>query len=154
MTIPYLGGCLCGAVRYCITAEPMTIYACHCTECQRRTGSAFALSMPVQRDAIEVLSGQPAPYRVTFADGRVKRGQFCGACGTRLWGEPPKRPNIALVATGTLDDTSWVQPVAHVWARSAQPWFVFPAGVPVFKTRPDDPMELVNLWAAARAPRA
>src|SRR5438093_10186570 len=104
----------------------MTVYACHCTECQRRTGSAFSLSMPVQRDAIDVLSGQSVPYFVTFADGRVKRGQFCGACGTRLWGEPQKRPNIALVATGTLDDMSWVRPVAHVWARSASRGLSFP----------------------------
>ena len=47
---PYLGGCQCGTIRYKIRGEPWAIYACHCTECQRQSTSAFGLSMPVRRE--------------------------------------------------------------------------------------------------------
>lgn len=149
MTAPYPGGCLCGAIRYCVTAEPLTVYACHCTDCQRRTGSAFALSMVVPRNSIELMSGEPASYHAALLDGRVKQGKLCAACGTRVWGEPVKRPGIAIVQPGTLDDPSWVKPVAHIWARSAQPWVVFPPGARVFQTAPEDPSELARLWQNA-----
>lgn len=149
MSAPYVGGCLCGAIRYRVVAEPLTVYACHCTDCQRRTGSAFALSMIVPREGIEVNSGTPGSYHAALADGRVKRGKLCTACGTRLWGEPLKRPGVAVVQPGTLDDTSWIRPVAHIWARSAQPWFNFPAGARVYPTAPEDPAELARLWQAA-----
>ena len=56
---PYLGHCLCGAVAYRLTGEPLTFYACHCTDCQRRTGAAFALSMIVRRAALELTRGEP-----------------------------------------------------------------------------------------------
>jgi hypothetical protein len=146
MTAPYLGGCLCGAIRYRITSEPLTLYACHCTECQRRTGSAFALSMLVASSAVELTSGAPSPYHAALPDGRVKRGKLCAACGTRLWGEPAKRPGVFVVQPGTLDDTSWLKPVAHIWASEAQPWFAFPEGVRVYQTQPEDRLELVRLW--------
>jgi hypothetical protein len=152
MTAPYLGGCLCGAIRYRITAEPITVYACHCTDCQRRTGSALALSMLLPLAAIEVTAGEPAAYSASLPDGRVKRGRMCAGCCCRLWGEPPKRPGIAVLQAGTLDNTSWVRPAAHVCARSAQSWFVFPADVPVYPTMPEDPAELVRHWREAQGP--
>src|SRR5215208_1434106 len=146
MTAPYFGGCLCGAIRYRVASEPLTVYACHCTDCQRRTGSAFALSMVVALSSIELTSGAPASYHAALSDGRVKHGKLCAACGTRLWGEPVKRPSIAVLQPGTLDDTSWLKPVAHLWASEAQPWFTFPVGVRVYQTQPEDAAELVRLW--------
>ncbi len=66
---PYFGQCLCGSVRYRVSQEPLTLYACHCTECQRRTGSAFALSLIVRRDDLQVSSGQTTGYSASLADG-------------------------------------------------------------------------------------
>ena len=74
---PYAGGCLCGALRFSVHAEPLTIYACHCTDCQRRTGSAFALSMVVPRSAMRLEKGSPVDYRNTLPDGRIKTGRAC-----------------------------------------------------------------------------
>jgi hypothetical protein len=148
MTAPYAGGCLCGAIRYRVSAEPLTVYVCHCMDCQRRTGSAFALSMFVPMDSIEITCGATAPYHAALPDGRVKRGRLCAACGSRLWGEPRKHPALAVLQPGTLDDTTWLRPVAHIWARSAQPWVTFPPGVPVYQTAPEDPMELMKRWKA------
>lgn len=151
MAAPYGGGCLCATVRYRIDAEPLTLYACHCTDCQRRTGSAFALSLMVRRDALGLEAGTTAPYAATLADGRTKQGRMCGACGTRLWGEPIGAPHVVVVQPGTLDDTSWLRPVAHIWTRSAQPWIVFPPDATRFERQPPDLRELVALWHG-RAP--
>jgi hypothetical protein len=150
MPAPYSGRCSCAATRYFIGGEPKTLYACHCTDCQRRTGAAFALSLVVSRDAVTVPQGKTLAYSVTLADGRIKRGQMCSTCGTRLWGEPLKLPGMAIVQPGTLDDTSWLRPVAHIWTRSAQPWFPFPNDVPLYETQPP-PGELVRLWQQRKA---
>jgi len=141
---------MCGAIRYRVAEEPLTLYACHCTDCQRHTGGSFALSMIVRRDALAILRGEPVPYEST-AEGRTRRGRFCAACATRLWGEPSRLPQIRVLRPGTLDDTSWIVPVAHIWTRSRQPWVRLPEDAVAFDTQPDDPMALVALWRERRA---
>lgn len=122
MAISYQGGCQCGKVRYEIRAKPLTLYACHCTECQRQTGSAFGMSMSVPRDAVYILQGEPQPWSRGSASGREVICFFCRECGTRLFHQPTRNPHITNIKPGTLDDTSWLQPVANLWTRSAQPW--------------------------------
>jgi hypothetical protein len=150
MPPPYTGRCLCGATRYRVTEEPLAVYACHCTDCQKRSGSAFALSMWVPRTAIEATQGEATLHTSLTSDGRVRNGRNCAQCGTRLWSEPQNRPALSVVRPGTLDDTSWLRPVAHLWTRSAQPWFVFPEGVARYATQPEDLLELVSLWRNRR----
>ena len=93
-------------------------------------------------------AGTTSAHEAVLGDGRVKRAQSCAHCGTRLWAEPVKFPELRVLQAGTLDDTRWLQPIAHVWARSAQPWFMFPPGVPVYPMNPDDPKALFTLWRA------
>lgn len=146
MNPPYSGGCLCGAVRYRVTAEPETLYACHCTDCQRRNGAAFALSLVVRREAVEA-TGETKFYAVTLADGRIKQNRACARCATRLWGESLKSPAFVIIQPGTLDDTTWLRPVAHIWTRSAQPWLQFPADTVKFDTQPPETWKvLFRLW--------
>ena len=140
MPAPYHGGCLCGLIRYRVTDEPLTLYACHCTDCQRRTGSAFALSMVVPKGALELLRGEPRRYAVTSSDGRQKNGRFCGECSTRLWGEPLKFPQVAVLQPGTLDDTSWLWPIGH--GRGARS-----LGFPFRKTRSTSRGNLRTHWS-------
>jgi len=151
MKAPYAGGCLCGAIRYTVRAEPLTIYACHCTDCQRRTGSAFALSMVVPRNAVALEKGATRDYRVTMPDGRIKTGKSCPDCGGRLWGEPVKAPEIAIVQPGTLDDTSWVRPIAHIWTRSAQPGTAFAPDAIKFEKMAGSFAALIRLWSERKA---
>ena len=140
------GRCYCGAVRYRINEAPLTVYACHCTDCQKRSGSAFGLSMWVNRAAIEVTQGEAALLVATGHDGRPRRTRACLQCHTRLWSEPEKNPKLAVVRPGTLDDTSWLEPVAHIWTRSAQKWVEIPEGVARYETQPASMAELVTLW--------
>jgi hypothetical protein len=143
---PYSGRCLCEAVHFRVTQEPLTVYACHCTDCQKRSGSAFGLSMWVKRPAIEVTKGEVTVHKSTGADGKMRFGMICGQCGTRMWSEPPKWPDYAVMRPGTLDDTSWLKPVAHIWTQSAQPWVVFPEGVPKYAKQAGDLQILIDLW--------
>ena len=145
MPAPYHGGCLCGIIRYRVADEPLTLYVCHCTDCQRRTGSAYALSMVVLKSALELLQGDPRAYAVT-SGGVQRRGKFCAECSTRLWGEPLKFPQVVVVQPGTLDDTTWLHPIGHIWTRSAQPWVSIPKDTVNFEGQPDDPMVLINAW--------
>jgi len=145
MPAPYHGGCLCDLIRYRLTDEPLTLYVCHCTDCQRRTGSAFALSMVVLKSALELLQGDPRAYAVT-SRGVQRLGKFCAECSTRLWGEPLKFPQVVVVQPGTLDDTTWLHPIGHIWTRSAQPWVSIPKDTVNFEGQPDDPMVLINAW--------
>ena len=136
MPAPYHGGCLCGAIRYRLSDEPLTLYACHCTDCQRSSGSAFGLSMIVSRTALDLFQGELQRYAVTMRDGRQKHGTFCGTCATRLWGEPVKFPQVVNIEPGTLDDTSWLRPGCHVWTQHAQPWVKFSHADVVFEQQP------------------
>ena len=146
MSAPYEGGCICGAIRYRVTAEPLTVYVCHCTDCQCQSGASFALSMIVVRGACEVLQGEPREFSQQLEDGRNKQSRFCSTCGTRLWGEPAAYPQILVVSPGTLDDTSWISPVAHIWTRSAQPWVTIPDDILRIERQPEDSMTLINAW--------
>jgi hypothetical protein len=151
MSEPLLGGCLCGAVRYRLIEEPFAFYACHCTDCQRQTGSAFGLSMFVRSEAIETLRGEPRAYRVTLEDGRMKCGRFCGECSVRLWGEPAKYPDLRVLRPGTLDRPGAYAPFGDIWTASRRPWVALTGG-PVFERQPEDALALVKAWQ--RRPRA
>jgi hypothetical protein len=146
MPAPYDGGCICGAIRYRAGEEPLTYHVCHCTDCQRHTGTAFAESLVVRRRSFEVLRGSPRTYTVAIPNGHTRRGSFCGECSTRLWGDPIKLPDVVILRPGTLDDRQGLRPVAHIWTRSAQPWVAIPADVAAFEAQPPDPNALVALW--------
>ena len=146
MAAPYPGGCVCGAARYRVTEEPLTLYACHCTDCQKRSGSAFGLSMWVRRSDLELTQGELTRHDLELGGGRKSNARTCARCATRLWSEPARLPEYAVLRPGTLDDTSWLEPVAHLWTRSAQPWFRFPEGVTTYETQPADMLELARLW--------
>lgn len=151
MKLPLTGRCQCGQVRYEIRAEPMAVWACHCTDCQKQTGGAFALSVLVARDAVAVTAGRPAEWQRTADSGRTMACVFCPDCGTRLWHNPAANAAVTILKPGTLDDTGWLVPVGHIWTRSAQPWFKIPADTINYEAQFPDPGKLVEAWKARRA---
>jgi hypothetical protein len=157
MKLPLTGGCQCGAVRYAIDAAPVTVYACHCRDCQRQTGAAFALSMVVSREAIRITQGAARewlrPGAVT-SSGTPTRCLFCGICGARLYHLPERNQQVAVVKPGTLDDISWLKAVGHIWTASAQPWVEIPAGTVNFPRQPPDFAALAAAWQARGEPAA
>ena len=151
MPPPYSGRCVCDAVQYRLTAEPLTLYACHCTDCQALSGGAFRISMPVLRDAVEVLRGAPEAFSYSPIGASPKHGRRCAACSTWLWGEPERLPQVVVIRPSTLDDRSWIEPVAHIWVRSAQAWVHIPDDVLRFDGQPPDERDLVRAWRAKRS---
>lgn len=135
MTEPMTGGCLCGGVRYEISAEPAMQIVCHCTHCQKQSGSAFSTIIGVPEAAVQVTKGAVKSYVDDGESGKHLQRQFCGDCGSPLFSIVEVAPGMAFVKTGTLDDTSFFQPAAHIWTRSKQCWF--DTGVaPAFETNP------------------
>jgi hypothetical protein len=150
MKLPLTGGCQCGEVGYAIAAEPVTVYACHCRDCQRQTGAAFALSMVVPRAAIGITRGHAREWLrpgSQTASGTPTTCLFCGSCGARLYHLPSRNRDIAVVKPGTLDDTSWLVAVGHIFTDHAQPWVAIPADIVNFPRQPPDFGALAAAWA-------
>jgi len=147
-SLPMTGGCQCGAIRYEIASFPLLLYTCNCTDCQRQTGSAFALNMPVRFKDFRILQGEPNGWHHTSPNGTAVISRFCGTCGTRLYGERDGRPETVSLRAGTLDDRSWLVPVAHFFTRSAQPWVQPAPGAQCFETQPNGWGSLLPGWRA------
>jgi hypothetical protein len=137
MTTPFSGGCACGATRYSCSAEPIVSYVCHCADCQKRTGSAFGVSVQVPADAVIVEQGEPGERQRTAASGNAVSSLFCPQCGTTVMSFSHARSNIRVIAAGTLDHPSWVPIMAHIWTGSAVPWFPFPPEIENSPAAPD-----------------
>jgi hypothetical protein len=120
-TLPLTGGCSCGAIRYEIASFPLLLYTCNCTDCQTTSGSAFALNMPVLTESFRIMQGSPKGWRRPSPSGADVTSWFCADCGGRIYGERKGRPETINIRAGTLDDTKWLTPVAHLFLRSAQP---------------------------------
>ena len=146
MNALYTGGCQCGRIRYEINAKPLTIYLCHCSECQKQSSSAFGMSMPVPREAVAIIQGQPKQWTRTSSHGREVTCLFCEDCGTRLFHNPARNPKITNVKPGTLDDTSWLQPVGNLWTKSAQGWVHISEHMLNYEGQPDDFSQLFEQW--------
>ena len=124
------GGCQCGRVRYRVEGKPpVGLAVCHCTECQRQSGSAFGMSLAVASSAFRLRSGDLKTFDVKCGSGRIKTCAFCPECGTRIYHQTE---NGMSLKAGTLDDTSWLKPDAHYWTKRKQSWVVVPEGVAQF----------------------
>lgn len=117
------GRCLCGSVTYHADAQPFAQAVCHCTECQRQTGTVFSVVVGVPRAALTVEGDTLASFTTTGEQhGTDTQRQFCSACGSPIVSFAEAMPEAAFIKAGTLDDASWLEPALEVWTRSAQPW--------------------------------
>jgi hypothetical protein len=128
------GGCLCGAVRYRVNNAPIVAAACHCTYCQRRTGSAFGLVSYFREQDVEIMRGVLKTYEHRSDESkRWIRMQFCVTCGTTVTLRAEVLPDARGIAGGTFDDPKWLKIEWHTWLRSAHPWVLPPLGVEKFQ---------------------
>ena len=122
MTDELRGGCQCGAVRYAVQPSVgFRSYACHCTDCQSQTGSAFALHMWVLAGDLEI-SGEGIEGRQPKADGATLSVFACPKCFSRIYSANSARPQIVTLRIGTRDDSARFVPDFHIWTQSKQPW--------------------------------
>jgi hypothetical protein len=134
MKIPFTGGCLCGTIRYECSAEPIFMGNCHCRDCQRATGSAFAAALLVPRAAVAI-AGEVKYHEVIGDSGATVGRGFCPNCGSRLFSQPPN-PALMGILAGSLDDPSGFQPGMDIYTASAQPWDYMNPDLPKCATLP------------------
>jgi len=150
VALPQQGGCPCGAVRLTLAAAPLLAYVCHCHDCQKRSGSAFTLTLVA--GAADVLrSGPTRVKRHAMRSGRQIDQSSCATCGHRVLAPPPVAPDFVSFPAGVLDDASWMRPIAQTWVESAIPWAVIP-GVRSVAWEDFDFASLGREWRAT-APR-
>jgi len=137
------GGCSCGAVRYRLTSDPLFVHCCHCLNCQRQTGSAFAINVLIEADRVELTAGEPRLVEVLRDDGSTQAVFRCPECQIALYSHY-SYPVVAFVRAGTLDEPASVAPDVHIFTRSKQPWVTLPEGVPAF----DVYYDTGKLWPA------
>lgn len=115
------GGCACGAVRYEILAEPVLMMNCHCRDCQRVNGSAYA-AIVVVADQVIRTNGELDCFRLVGDSGNETRRKFCRRCGGQVAVEMDIMPGRIGVHAGTLDDPAHYRPLLDLYVSSAQPW--------------------------------
>jgi hypothetical protein len=139
--IPFTGGCVCGAVRYECSAQPIMMFNCHCRDCQQVTGGGFVAGLLVPLSAFRLTKGQ-LRYHFTpsMAGGKHKRG-FCADCGSRLTGgESDERTTGFIgVTAGSLDDPSWFRAQMDLFVTDAQPWDQMDPALPKYEFYPPRP---------------
>ncbi|MEP4377700.1 MAG: GFA family protein [Alphaproteobacteria bacterium] len=134
-TAKQTGGCQCGHIRYVLTESPKQLIACHCTDCQRQSGSAFGLSLQVPTAGFQLTAGALKTISLKAPSGRKKLCAFCPECGSRIYNQPEK-PGVIALKPGTLDNTQDLQPERHLWVSSKQRWVDIPDGAEVNDTQP------------------
>lgn len=150
------GRCTCGEVEFEVTAAPMIVHCCHCTWCQRETGSAFALNAYIEREAVKLTKGTPERVETPSNSGHGQSVLRCPSCKVALWSHyAGSGEAIAFLRCGTLDERAEIVPDVHIFTSTKLPWVVLPEGAQVFEGfyRPKEvwPEESLARFKAARA---
>ena len=139
------GGCLCGAVRYTLREGfRFRPYACHCTDCQSRTGSAFSEHMLFVLADLSI-DGELDAGEFTQPSGARSRIVGCARCKTRIYATNSEREGMASLRCGTLDNSAAVVPAAHLWVKSKQPWIGLPSDAVTMDEQPRSSDEWLKL---------
>jgi len=129
MSTQHSGGCLCEAVRYEFSVDPLMTVHCYCRDCQKVTGSAFTTVLAVPRTAFHLLRGELGSFTVTANSGNNVTREFCQTCGSPLFTKAEMVPDAIFIKAGSLDDASWLKPTVSCWTSRAHPWAPIAAGV-------------------------
>lgn len=125
------GGCLCGAVRYVLKGEPRAVAICHCTHCQKQSGSVLSFNVVI-READYEQSGETKVYVDQGDSGQPVYRHFCGRCGSPIFTTVAEAPGKVVVRAGTLDSLEGLQPQAEIYTDHAVKWLTPVAGVKRF----------------------
>ncbi len=132
--LPLTGRCLCGGVSWAIHEPLESCWYCHCTRCQRRTGTASSVGARIAPGSFELLGGEELIGEWAPPDGHVK--VFCTNCGGQLWSRDPSDPEIRSIRLGTFDTDPGIRPQGHQFVASAPAWEEIPDdGLPRWEGR-------------------
>ncbi len=136
MTNPIYGRCLCGAVEYEILCKPVFSANCHCRDCQRSSGGAYAPVMLVKKDMVKI-QGEIKFHDVKADSGLVNSRGFCPECGSQLFEKLESMPHFVTIKAGTLDQPELFEPKLDFYTSSAQPWDFMNPDLPKARREPE-----------------
>lgn len=121
------GRCTCASLRYRLLDRPLFTHCCHCSWCQRETGSAFALNAMIETEKLIITAGAPEWVTLPTASGKGQQVARCPACRVALFSHYAGGAGlIAFVRVGTLDDPAACPPDIHIYTSTKLPWVVLP----------------------------
>ena len=122
MTSPITGGCLCGAIRYTLSAPITGLRACHCTHCQKSSGAGASVNAVVPGGDFRITQGTPKRYDDKADSGRTLCRYFCGDCGSPIYSHREISPERVVVRMGSLDQPPAMKIASNIWTKSARAW--------------------------------
>lgn len=137
MTEERTGHCLCGAVSFKLTAEPLATRICWCRDCQHLAANG-TVNVLVPTEALTI-SGALAEHIKTADSGHQITRQFCPSCGTHLFAKSSARPQFRVLRVGNLDEPSSIQPGMNIWASSAPTWACLDSSLERVEQQPSPP---------------
>jgi hypothetical protein len=130
----YTGSCLCGAIKYEVTGEPVRTAVCHCDDCRKATGSSYATNFFFKEEDIVVTQGTPKEFQHKSDAGNTMTKQFCGDCGSQLFGIGSGSPGVKHIKAGTLDNVGDLKPAISVFTARKHPFTVLDPDIEQFET--------------------
>lgn len=115
----FSGSCLCGAIAYEVTGEPVNMWNCHCDHCRKVTGAAYATNVFVKAEDMTITQGTPATYQNQADSGNTMTRYFCRDCGSPMFNESTGRAGIRVIRVGSIDGSGFVKPWADLFAPRA-----------------------------------
>jgi hypothetical protein len=125
MDAPLTGACLCGGVRFEVTEPLVSASYCHCTRCQRRSGTAASAQARVEPGSLNVTAGEELIRAYDPGDGGFLK-LFCSQCGSALWSKSPEDPEVMSVRLGVFDADPGIRPAWRQFVAYAAPWEPLP----------------------------
>jgi hypothetical protein len=123
------GGCTCRHVRYRLTGTPIIVHACHCSWCQRETGTAHALNAVYEAERVVHIAAEPEIVQTPSASGKGQRVARCPVCKVAIWSNYPQAgPAVRFVRVGTMDEPDRCPPDIHIYTSTKQAWLTLPPG--------------------------
>ena len=148
------GKCSCGHVQYEVNAQPIIVHCCHCTWCQRESGSAFAVNAVIETSAINLTAGECELIDTPSQSGKGQQIARCPKCHVALWSHYNQAgPNVSFIRVGTLEQSAQFPPDIHIYTSTKLPWVVIPEGA---RTSPEfyNPKEVWSAEGMARIQKA
>jgi hypothetical protein len=131
----FTGGCLCGAVRYSCSGEPVMAGHCHCEDCRRSSGSGHSSHLAVPEASVR-LHGEVKGYARAADSGHIVTRHFCPTCGAALYSTNDGMPGMTFLRASSLDDLEVFNPQMHVYASRAASRDHRAEGLPVYDVKP------------------
>jgi hypothetical protein len=129
------GGCLCGAVRFTVSEDPIVGRVCWCKTCQKIGAGGPAVGAAFKVAAVTV-TGELRDYASTADSGNTMHRRFCPNCGTHIFSASESRPTLVFIRAGALDDPEIARPSSAIWVKSAPSWAMFDPNLPKVEGQP------------------